>query len=160
VRIEICAVGKLRAGPERNLLDDYLARANVAGRNLGVSSLTLTEVEEKRRLEGEALKSAEAVLLKSAVPRGAMIVALDERGRAEPSETFAARMGRWRDDGVSDLAFVIGGADGLAASLRAEAGHVLAFGPMTWPHMLVRVMLAEQIYRAVSILAGHPYHRA
>ncbi|MCE9648439.1 MAG: 23S rRNA (pseudouridine(1915)-N(3))-methyltransferase RlmH [Parvibaculum sp.] len=160
MRIEICAVGKLRAGPERNLLDDYLARTNAAGRNLGVSSLTLTEVEEKRRLEGEALKSAEAVLLKSAVPRGAMIVALDERGRAEPSEAFAARMGRWRDDGVSDLAFVIGGADGLAASLRAEAGHVLAFGPMTWPHMLVRVMLAEQIYRAVSILAGHPYHRA
>jgi 23S rRNA (pseudouridine1915-N3)-methyltransferase len=160
VRIEICAVGKLRAGPERSLLDDYLARANAAGRNLGVSSLTLTEVEEKRRLEGEALKSAEAALLKSAMPRGALIVALDERGRAEPSEAFAARVGRWRDDGVSDLAFVIGGADGLAASLRAEAGHVLAFGPMTWPHMLVRVMLAEQIYRAVSILAGHPYHRA
>lgn len=160
MRIEICAVGRLRAGPEKTLLDDYLARANASGRNLGFSSLSLTEIEEKRRLEGDALKAAEAGLLKSAVPRGALIVALDERGRAEPSEAFAARLGRWRDTGISDLAFVIGGADGLAASLRAEAGHLLAFGPMTWPHMLVRVMLAEQLYRAVSILAGHPYHRA
>jgi 23S rRNA (pseudouridine1915-N3)-methyltransferase len=160
MRIEICAVGRLRAGPEKTLLDDYLSRANAAGRGLGVSSLSLIEVEEKRRLEGETLKSAEAALLKSAVPRGALMVALDERGRAESSEAFAERLGRWRDGGISDLAFVIGGADGLAASLRGEAAHLLAFGPMTWPHMLVRVMLAEQIYRAVSILAGHPYHRA
>lgn len=160
MRIEICAVGRLRAGPEKTLLDDYLSRANAAGRGLGVTSLSLIEVEEKRRLEGETLKSAEASLLKSAAPRGALMVALDERGRAESSEAFAARLGRWRDGGVSDLAFVVGGADGLAASLRGEAAHLLAFGPMTWPHMLVRVMLAEQIYRAVSILAGHPYHRA
>lgn len=160
MRIEICAVGRLRAGPEKTLLDEYLSRANAAGRSLGLTSLSLIEVEEKRRLDGESLKNAEAALLKSAMPRGALIVALDERGRAEPSEAFAARIGRWRDTGVSDLAFVIGGAGGLAASLREEAGHLVAFGPMTWPHMLVRVMLAEQLYRAVSILAGHPYHRA
>lgn len=160
MRIEICAVGRLRAGPEKTLLDEYLGRANASGRGLGFSALSLIEVEEKRRLEGEALKTAEAALLKSAMPRGATIVALDERGRTEPSEAFAARIGQWRDSGVSDLAFVIGGADGLAASLRSEATHVLAFGPMTWPHMLVRVLLAEQLYRAVSILAGHPYHRA
>ncbi|HEY4342979.1 MAG TPA: 23S rRNA (pseudouridine(1915)-N(3))-methyltransferase RlmH [Parvibaculum sp.] len=160
MRIEICAVGRLRAGPEKTLLDEYLARANAAGRGLGLTSLSLIEVEEKRRLEGEALKTAEAALLKNAMPRGALLVALDERGRTENSATFASRIGRWRDSGVSDLAFVIGGADGLAASLREEAGHLVAFGPMTWPHMLARVMLAEQLYRAVSILAGHPYHRA
>ncbi|MGB3808787.1 MAG: 23S rRNA (pseudouridine(1915)-N(3))-methyltransferase RlmH [Parvibaculum sp.] len=160
MRIEICAVGRLRAGPEKTLLDDYLSRTNAAGRSLGFSSLSLVEVEEKRRLEGENLKNAEATLLKAAVPRGALLVALDERGRTEGSEAFAARIGRWRDEGVSDLAFIIGGADGLSPGLRNEARHLIAFGPMTWPHMLVRVMLAEQLYRAVSILAGHPYHRA
>ncbi|MDR3500136.1 MAG: 23S rRNA (pseudouridine(1915)-N(3))-methyltransferase RlmH [Parvibaculum sp.] len=160
MRIEIRAVGRLRAGPEKTLLDDYLARAGAAGRSLGITSLTFAEVEEKRRLDGAALKTAEAALLKTSLPKGAYLVALDERGRAEPSEAFAARLGRWRDNGVGDLAFVIGGADGLAPSLREEADHLLAFGPMTWPHMLVRVMLAEQLYRAVSIMAGHPYHRA
>jgi 23S rRNA (pseudouridine1915-N3)-methyltransferase len=160
MRIEIRAVGRLRAGPEKTLLDDYLARAGAAGRSLGITSLTFAEVEEKRRLDGAALKTAEAALLKTSLPKGAYLVALDERGRAEPSEAFAARLGRWRDNGVGDLAFVIGGADGLAPSLREEADHLLAFGPMTWPHMLVRIMLAEQLYRAVSIMAGHPYHRA
>jgi 23S rRNA (pseudouridine1915-N3)-methyltransferase len=160
MRIEIRAIGKLRAGPEKTLLDDYLARAAASGRGLGISSLHLAEFEEKRRLEGDALKEAEAALLKSSLPRGTLFVALDERGRAEASEGFARRIAGWRDEGIQNLVFVIGGADGLAASLRAEAGHLLAFGPMTWPHMLVRVMLAEQLYRAVSILAGHPYHRA
>jgi 23S rRNA (pseudouridine1915-N3)-methyltransferase len=159
MRIEIRAVGRLRAGPEKTLLDDYLARAAAAGRGLGITSLVFAEVEEKRRLDGAALKTAEAALLKTSLPKGAHLVALDERGRAESSEAFAQRLGRWRDNGVGDLAFVIGGADGLAPSLREEADHLLAFGPMTWPHMLVRVMLAEQLYRAVSIMAGHPYHR-
>ncbi len=160
MRIEICAVGRLRAGPEKTLLDDYVSRAAAAGRGIGISALALKEVEEKRRLDGAALKNGEAALLKAALPRGAFVVALDERGRAEASEVFAERLMRWRDGGVSDLAFVIGGAGGLAPAMREEANHLLAFGPMTWPHMLVRVMLAEQIYRAVTILAGHPYHRA
>lgn len=160
MRIEICAVGRLRAGPEKTLLDDYVSRAVTAGRGVGVAALTLKEVEEKRRLEGTALKEGEAALLKAALPRGAFVVALDERGRAEASEVFAKRLAGWRDGGVSDLAFVIGGAGGLSPAMREEANHLLAFGPMTWPHMLVRVMLAEQIYRAVTILAGHPYHRA
>lgn len=159
MRIEICAVGRLRAGPEKTLLDDYAARTAAAGRAIGIPSLAIREVEEKRKLEGAALKESEAVLLRDAIPRGAVMVALDERGRAEPSEAFAKRIAGWRDSGVPDLAFVIGGADGLDAGFRAEARHLLAFGPMTWPHMLVRVMLAEQIYRAVTILAGHPYHR-
>lgn len=160
MRIDICAVGRLRAGPEKILLDDYVSRAAATGRGIGISALALREVEEKRRLEGSALKMSEAALIRAAIPRGAVLVALDERGHAEPSEAFATRLARWRDDGVADLAFVIGGADGLAPSLRDEADRLLAFGPMTWPHMLVRVMLAEQIYRAVTILAGHPYHRA
>lgn len=160
MRIEICAVGRLRTGPEKILLDDYVSRAAAAGRGIGIGALTLKEVEEKRRLEGAALRDGEAALLKAALPRGAFVVALDERGRAEPSEVFAKRLARWRDGGVSDLAFVIGGAGGLGSAMREEANHLLAFGPMTWPHMLVRVMLAEQIYRAVTILAGHPYHRA
>jgi len=159
MRIEICAVGRLRAGPEKTLIDDYVKRTEAAGRGLGITGLSIIEVEEKRRLEGAKLKAAEAALLENAIPAGARIVALDERGRMEGSEAFAARLGQWRDNGVSDLAFVIGGADGLDPSLRERADHLLAFSPMTWPHMLVRVMLSEQIYRAVSILAGHPYHR-
>jgi 23S rRNA (pseudouridine1915-N3)-methyltransferase len=160
MRIDICAVGRLRAGPEKDLLDDYVSRTEAAGRGIGVTAFNLKEVEEKRRLDGKALKDAEATLLRAAIPRGALLVALDERGRAEPSEAFAKRLGRWRDEGHSDVAFIIGGAAGLAPALREEDAHVLAFGSMTWPHMLVRVMIAEQIYRAVPILAGHPYHRA
>tara|TARA_R110002124_G_scaffold11003_2_gene53382 strand:+ start:13 stop:495 length:483 start_codon:yes stop_codon:yes gene_type:complete len=159
MRIAINAVGRWRAGPEKTLTDDYLTRAQGAGRSLGLTGFTLTEVEEKRRLEGDALKAAEAALLKATLARGAKVVMLDERGRMEPSPAFATRLGQWRDGGVADLTFVIGGADGLDASFRDSADHLLAFSPMTWPHMLVRVMLSEQIYRAVSILSGHPYHR-
>jgi 23S rRNA (pseudouridine1915-N3)-methyltransferase len=160
MRIEICAVGRLRAGPEKTLIDAYVSRAEAAGRGLGLTGFKLTEVEEKRRLEGDSLKLAEASLLKSAIPRGSRLVMLDERGRMEGSVAFAHRIADWRDGGVQDLTFVIGGADGLDAGFRAEADHLMAFGPMTWPHMLVRVLLCEQIYRSVSILSGHPYHRA
>lgn len=160
MRIEICAVGRLRAGPEKILLDDYISRAEAAGRGIGVTALHVKEVEEKRRLESAILKESEAALLRATIPRGALLVALDERGKMETSDAFATRLGRWRDDGQTNIVFLIGGANGLAPALRDEAAHLLAFGPMTWPHMLVRVMLAEQIYRAVTILAGHPYHRA
>ena len=104
--------------------------------------------------------AAEADLLRRVLPKGALICCLDERGRVEPSPGFAKRLGGWRDAGRSDVAFVIGGADGIDPSLRAEADHMLSFGAMVWPHMLVRVMLSEQLYRAASILAGSPYHRA
>lgn len=160
MRIGIYAVGRLRAGPEQSLIDTYMGRSQAAGRTLGITTSAITEVEEKRRLEGDALKAAEAGLLRQAIPRGARTILLDERGRMEPSEAFAARLGQWRDTGISDLAFVIGGADGHDAAFRDSADHLLAFGPMTWPHMLVRVLLSEQIYRAISILSGHPYHRA
>ncbi|HUD51673.1 23S rRNA (pseudouridine(1915)-N(3))-methyltransferase RlmH [Parvibaculum sp.] len=160
MRIEICAVGRLRAGPEKILLDDYTSRAETAGRSIGITALHMKEVEEKRRLEPAVLRESEAGLLRAAITRGALLIALDERGKMDTSEAFASRLGRWRDDGQPAVAFVIGGANGLAPALRDEAAHLLAFGPMTWPHMLVRVMLAEQIYRAVTILSGHPYHRA
>lgn len=160
MRVQICAVGRLRAGPEKLLLDEYLSRLDATGRSIGISTLALAEVEEKRRLEGAGLMDREAELLSAAAPKGALIVALDERGRAETSEAFARRLGTWRDNGTADVAFLIGGANGLSPALRDQASHMMAFGAMTWPHMLVRVMLAEQLYRAVTILSGHPYHRA
>ncbi|WP_421860139.1 23S rRNA (pseudouridine(1915)-N(3))-methyltransferase RlmH [Parvibaculum sp.] len=160
MRVQICAVGRLKTGPEKHLLDDYLSRLDAAGRGIGITALPVAEVEEKRRHEGAELMEREAALLSGAMPKEALIVALDERGRVETSEAFAKRLGNWRDTGTSDIAFVIGGANGLAPSLRGNAAHIMAFGAMTWPHMLARVMLAEQLYRAVTILSGHPYHRA
>ncbi|MDO9126795.1 23S rRNA (pseudouridine(1915)-N(3))-methyltransferase RlmH [Parvibaculum sp.] len=160
MRIQICAVGRLRAGPEKLLLDDYTSRLDATGRGIGLSVLPLSEVEEKRRLEDTALMEREAELLLAAAPKGALIIALDERGRVETSEAFAKRIGTLRDNGTADVAFLIGGANGLAPAIRDRAAHVMAFGAMTWPHMFVRVMLAEQLYRAATILSGHPYHRA
>lgn len=146
----------MRAGPERDLVDDYLERAGRTGRALGLGPCRLNEVEDKKG-GGPA---AEAALLDRALPQGALRVALDERGTALTSPAFAARLAQWRDQGRGDLAFMIGGADGLDADLRGTAIFTLSFGAMVWPHMLARVMLAEQIYRATTILAGGPYHRA
>lgn len=155
MRLHICAVGRMRAGPERDLLDDYLARADRTGRALGLSGPVLHEVEDKKG-GGPA---AESALLERTLPRGAVRIALDERGRMLASPDFAAKLAGFRDAGRGDLAFVIGGADGLDPALRGTADFCLSFGKMVWPHMLVRVMLAEQIYRAATILAGGPYHR-
>ncbi|MEP1354059.1 MAG: 23S rRNA (pseudouridine(1915)-N(3))-methyltransferase RlmH [Tateyamaria sp.] len=156
MRVHICAVGRLRGGPEADLISDYTTRFDRTGRALGLGPLSVVEVEDRKG----GRMAAEADLLRRALPKGALICCLDERGRVEPSPDFAKRLGGWRDAGRSDVAFVIGGADGIDPSLRAEAGHLLSFGAMVWPHMLVRVMLAEQLYRAASILAGSPYHRA
>ncbi|MEM1129040.1 MAG: 23S rRNA (pseudouridine(1915)-N(3))-methyltransferase RlmH [Pseudomonadota bacterium] len=155
MRLTICAVGRLRGGPERELYDDYAGRFERVGRGQGFGPLSLIEVEDKK----SAGISAEAQLLSRAAPKGALKVMLDERGRALKSPELAARLGSWRDTGCRDLAILIGGADGLAPSFRQEGDFVLSLGPMVWPHMLVRVMLAEQLYRAASILAGTPYHR-
>ena len=156
MRVHVCAVGRARPGPERALTDDYVARFDRTGRALGLGPLRIHEVEDRKG--GGA--AAEAALLERAIPKGAGLVALDERGAVIGSPAFADRLAGWRDDGCSDLAFVIGGADGLARELRARADLTLSFGPMVWPHMLARVMLVEQLYRAASILAGSPYHRA
>jgi 23S rRNA (pseudouridine1915-N3)-methyltransferase len=155
LRVTILAVGRLRAGPEAELVADYLARFDRTGRPLGIGPAQVVEVEDRRG--GGA--PAEAALLLGAVPKGATLAALDERGRALDSPGFAALLRRAADAGTRDLAFAIGGADGLDPAIRARADHVVAFGRMVWPHLLARVMLAEQLYRAASILAGTPYHR-
>ena len=151
MRLWLAAVGRLRAGPVREVMDAYIGRSTWP--------LTLREVEARKKLTGPALRDHEGDLLLAAIPPQAIVVALDERGRDLTSVAFAERLGRWRDDGVQDLAFVIGGADGLAQPVRDRAALVLALGRATWPHMLVRAMLTEQIYRAQTILSGHPYHR-
>jgi len=156
MRLHICAVGRLRAGPEKALLDDYVTRCDRTGRALGLGPVTLQEVEDKK---GGGMP-AEAALLQKAIPKGAKLVTLDERGKVLSSPDFAGKLADWRDTGSQDLAFVIGGADGIDPSLRAQADASISFGKMVWPHMLVRVMLSEQLYRAASILAGSPYHRA
>ncbi|MCV2881719.1 23S rRNA (pseudouridine(1915)-N(3))-methyltransferase RlmH [Actibacterium sp. XHP0104] len=155
MRVQICAVGRLRAGPERALIDDYLTRFDRTGRALALGPASVLEVEDKK---GGGM-AAEAPLLERAIPNGALVCTLDERGKVMSSPEFADLLARWRDGGRSDVAFVIGGADGIDPALRARADASLSFGQMVWPHMLVRVMLAEQLYRAASILAGSPYHR-
>lgn len=152
----LIAVGKFgkvkgKPSPEHTLFDQYAARPGFP--------ITLREVEEKRPIEGPERQKREAELLLGAVPEGAYVVALDETGKTLASEAFADWLGQRRDEGVRDMAFVIGGADGLDASVRARAGLVLSLGAMTWPHLLVRGLLAEQLYRAHAILTGHPYHR-
>lgn len=156
MRLHICAVGRMRGGAEADLISDYVTRFNRTGRALGLGPLSVMEVEDRR---GGGM-SGEANLLRRALPKGAIFCCLDERGRVETSPAFAQRLADWRDAGQADVAFVIGGADGIDPDLRDEADHVMSFGAMVWPHMLVRVMLSEQLYRAASILAGSPYHRA
>lgn len=155
MRVHIIAVGRLRNGPERELINDYLQRFDRTGRNMGLGPVSLHEVEDKK---GGGME-AEAILLERAIPKGAVICALDERGKITQSPVFADKIAGYRDTGCSDLAFIIGGADGIAPSLRSRADFKLSFGAMVWPHMLARVMLSEQLYRAASILAGAPYHR-
>ena len=149
-------MGRLRGGPEAELISDYVTRFDRTGRALGLGPLNIVELDDRK---GGGM-AAEAALLRRAIPKGAVLCCLDERGQVESSPAFARRLAGWRDAGRGDVAFVIGGADGIDPSLRAEADHLLSFGAMVWPHMLVRVMLTEQLYRAVSILAGGPYHRA
>jgi 23S rRNA (pseudouridine1915-N3)-methyltransferase len=157
MRIVICAVGRARSGPLRTLYEDYAGR--IDGTRL-FGRTELREVEERRALPPPELKAREADLLAAAIPKGATLVALDGRGQSLTSEAFATRLAKWRDSGTADLAFVIGGADGLDKPMLEKASLVLSLGAMTWPHLLVRAMLAEQIYRAATILQGHPYHRA
>lgn len=152
MRLTIVAVGKARASPERDLYQHYARRI--------VWPLKLVEVEEKKRLAPAELKAAEGRLLLAAVPARATIWALDGRGKALSSEGLAQALKKRQDAGEADLALLIGGADGLDRTVLERAQTSLSLGAMTWPHMLVRGMLAEQLYRAQQILAGHPYHRA
>lgn len=156
MRVHICAVGRLRAGPERALIDDYLTRFDRTGRGLGLGPAKIHEVEDKK---GGGMPT-EAALLERAIPKGAVICTMDERGSLLSSPEFSQKLAKWRDAGRADLAFVIGGADGINPPLRAKADFSISLGKMVWPHMLARAMLCEQLYRAASILAGSPYHRA
>lgn len=156
MRLTIAAVGRARRGPEAELVADYLDRTAKTGRAVGLTAAALIEVDD-RKSTGPA---AEADLLRRAAPAGARLICLDERGRHEGSVDFARRLATWRDGGTRDAAFLIGGANGLDPDLVAGADDVMSLGRMVWPHMLARVMVAEQLYRAASILAGTPYHRA
>ena len=156
MKLTIAAVGRMKSGPEKTLTDDYLKRAGKAGRSLALGPVRLVEIDERKARD----QSAQSAKLLEAVAPGATAVALDERGDLLTSRELATLMARERDGGAPEMIFLIGGADGHDDGLRAATGHKLSFGPMVWPHMLARVMLAEQIYRAVSILAGSPYHRA
>ena len=151
MRIALVAVGRAKPGPALALYELYAERL--------AWPITLTEIEERRPLKPAALKAREGELLLAALPRGASVVALDETGRHMTSRDFATLLGRWRDEGARDIALVIGGAEGLSEAVKARADLVLALGSMTWPHMLVRALVAEQLYRTQSILSGHPYHR-
>lgn len=155
MRIRIAAVGRLKGGPEKSLIDDYLDRFAKTGRSLGFGSAEVIEVEDRK----SSGKVGEAALLQKIIPDGAQTVALDERGKLMTSPAFADLLGQWRDAGQRDVAFLIGGADGLDPGLRSQADLSLSLGHMVWPHMLARVMLAEQLYRAATILSGGPYHR-
>ena len=146
MRVHLCAVGRLRAGPERDLVDDYLQRFDRTGRALALGPATEHEVEDKKN----AGMGAEAELLARAIPAGAVLVTLDERGRVMSSPDFAGLLAKWRDGGRQDVAFVIGGADGIEPALRARADASISFGAMVWPHMLGRVRLAEQLSPAAS----------
>ncbi len=150
MRLLIAAAGKWKSGPERALFEHYAGRIAFA--------LELREIEEKKKLKPDLLKRREGELLLAQVPAGAIIVALDEGGKTLSSPAFAEKIGRWRDE-ARDVVFLIGGADGLDEAVKKRADLVIGFGSQTWPHLLVRAMLAEQIYRAECILSGHPYHR-
>ena len=160
MRLTIIAVGRLKHGPERDLVERYRERFDDIGRKLGFRGLDIFEIPESRARDTTTRLADEAAAISAAVPAKSMLIALDERGDNVDSDTLARLIGRWRDDQIANSIFVIGGADGLSPELRRMAKASFAFGSATWPHQMVRVMLLDQLYRAATILAGHPYHRA
>jgi 23S rRNA (pseudouridine1915-N3)-methyltransferase len=159
MRLTIAAVGRSRESPEEALSDLYVERARAIAPKLGFSKLDLVVVDTSRAGTADARMKDEAEKLGRKIPEGAHRIVLDQAGRTMTSDAFAKRLRQLADNGTRDLVFIIGGPDGLDPSLRERANERLAFGPQTWPHLLVRAMLAEQIYRAFAILSGHPYHR-
>lgn len=158
MRLSIAAVGRMKNGPERELVARYLERAAGAGKPLALTGFQVSELAESRAGSAATRKAEEAKAIGAALPEG-ILVALDERGKSLSSDAFATQLGRWRDEGRPAVGFVIGGADGIDPDLVGKADLVISFSPMVWPHQLVRIMLAEQLYRATTILSGHPYHR-
>jgi 23S rRNA (pseudouridine1915-N3)-methyltransferase len=160
MRLSIAAVGRLKQGPERELAEAYRKRAQTTGRPLGWREVEIIEIRESRAQDAERRRVEEAIALANIIPAEAVVVVLDQNGESVDSAAFAGQLRQWRADGRSAVYFLIGGADGLAKTLFDRASLRLAFGRATWPHQLVRIMLLEQLYRAATILAGHPYHRA
>jgi 23S rRNA (pseudouridine1915-N3)-methyltransferase len=159
LRLHIAAIGRLKTGPEKLMADDYTKRITPMGRKAGITSLKIGEWSESQNANAKQRMEEEAIILWAAVPHGATTLALDERGKSLSSEDFAARIKKCADNGISDLVFMIGGPDGHSPQTREKANELIALGPMTWPHRLVRIMLLEQIYRSVTIMVNHPYHR-
>jgi 23S rRNA (pseudouridine1915-N3)-methyltransferase len=160
MRLTIIAIGRMKQGPERELAERYRQRAAEAGARLGVRALDIREIAESRARDAPTRLAEEAAAIAALVDANSVLVALDARGKNLDSADLARRIGDWRDNGAPEIVFVIGGADGLSPQLARQSRLGLAFGAATWPHQLVRVMLLEQIYRAMTILGGHPYHRA
>jgi 23S rRNA (pseudouridine1915-N3)-methyltransferase len=160
MRLVVIAVGRLKQGPERELAEAYRKRAQATGRALGVRDIEIVEIRESRAQDIERRRVEEAIAIATVVPDRAIIVILDERGDNLDSAALAGLLRTWRAEDPPAVCFVVGGADGLAQNLQQRAKLKLAFGTATWPHQLMRVMLLEQLYRAASIVAGHPYHRA
>jgi 23S rRNA (pseudouridine1915-N3)-methyltransferase len=160
MRLVVAAIGRLRDVPERELAERYRKRAEQIGRRIGFRDTDVVEIRESRAAEIGKRMIEESIAIANVIPEKAITIILDERGEDLDSATLAKRLMRWRDDGRPATVFIIGGDDGLAPSLRDKASLKLAFGSATWPHQLVRAMLLEQIYRAMTIMSGHPYHRA
>ncbi|EJN05543.1 23S rRNA (pseudouridine(1915)-N(3))-methyltransferase RlmH [Phyllobacterium sp. YR531] len=159
MRISVFAVGRMKSGPERELADRYFDRLKKTGVPLGLEFSSVTEIVESRAQQPDLRKQEESAQVLKALDSGGVLVLLDERGKTMPSEAFASSIERFRDDGKRQLLLAIGGPDGHDAALRERADLVLALGAMTWPHQIVRILVAEQLYRATTILSGHPYHR-
>lgn len=159
MRLLVAAVGRLKAGPEKSLADGYLMRAEAMGRKSGISRIAIAEFAESQASSAQSRMADETRAIAAALPPRAFSVVLDERGTAMTSRAFAGLLKKHLETGTPDVAFLIGGPDGHAPQTRERAGLLMSFGPMTWPHRLLRVMLFEQIYRAATILGGHPYHR-
>ena len=160
MRLVIIAVGQGRGSPEGSLTEDFAGRSRAMGKRAGFTSVTVEEVNVSKLRETRSRIAEEGERLAARIPAGAHVILLDAKGKGMTSDAFAEMLGAMRDAGARDLAFIIGGPDGLVLPERVKPGRSLAFGPQTWPHLLVRAMLAEQIYRGITILAGHPYHRA
>ena len=160
MRIVVAAVGRLKQGPERELAERYRKRAADAGRSAGLSAFDIIEIRESRAGDAGRRMLEESIAIANIIPDRAVTIILDERGENMSSGSFAGRLQGWRAEDKPAIVFILGAADGLAPALREKASLAIAFGAATWPHQLIRIMLLEQLYRAVTIIAGHPYHRA
>jgi 23S rRNA (pseudouridine1915-N3)-methyltransferase len=159
MRVVLLAIGRMKKGPDTELVERYLKRAEQFGRQIGLRGIEIIEIRESRAADAGKRMVEESIALANVIPEGAITVMLDERGENLASADFAGHLRQWRDAGVPAAVFIIGGPDGLAENLRQKAKIKLAFGAATWPHQMVRIMLLEQVYRAITILSGHPYHR-